>query len=85
MASGAGEGMVVRAAPVEAAAEGVVFVLVEVDRVGETSALRAEVTSVASECLATLVRGRALKGRARGVRVSRGTLKGKTDKLKECD
>ena len=47
--------------PMEAATEGVVFVLVEVDSVGGASALRAEVTSVASESFATLVEGRALK------------------------
>ena len=47
--------------PMEAATDGVVFMLVEVDSVGGASALCAEVTSVASESFATLVRGRALR------------------------
>ena len=47
--------------PVEAATEGVVFMLVEVDNIGGSSALHAEVTLVASKSFATLVEGRALK------------------------
>ena len=43
----------------EAATEGVVLVLVEVD--SGVSAWRADVTSVAAESFATLVEGRALK------------------------
>ena len=48
--------------PVEAATDGVVFVLVEVEVISGASGLRAEVTSVASWRFATLVEGRALKG-----------------------
>ena len=58
-ASGTTGGIAAIVTPVEAATEGVVFVLVEVD--SGVSALRAEVTSVASENFATLVKGRALK------------------------
>ena len=47
--------------PVEAAIDGVVFVLVEVEVVGGTSGLRVEVTSATSLSFATLVEGRALK------------------------
>ena len=60
-ASGIEGGIAAMVTPVEAATEGVVFVLVEVDNVGGASALRAEMTSVASESFATLVEGRALK------------------------
>ena len=53
--------------PVEAATEGVVFVLVEAD--SGISALRTEVTLVAPENFATLVKGRALKEEAGKVKI----------------
>ena len=58
-ASGVIGGIVAIVTPVEAATKGVIFVLVEVD--SRVSAWRADVTSVAAESFATLVKGRALK------------------------
>ena len=66
-ASGAIGGIVAIVTPVEAATEGVVFVLVEVDN--GVSAWRADVTSVAAESFAILVEGQALKRRTKKVKV----------------
>ena len=66
---------------VEAATEGVVFVLVEVDSVGGASTLRAEVTSVASESFATLVEGRALKEEPEKIKSWKDAYKGKTKQV----
>ena len=60
-ASGIEGGIAAMVNPVEAATEGVIFALVEVDSISGVSALHAEVTSGASESFATLVEGRALK------------------------
>ena len=57
--SGATGGIEEIVTPVEAATEGVVLVLVEVE--SGVPAWRPEVTSVAAETFATLVKGRALK------------------------
>ena len=68
--------------PVEATTEGVVFVLVDVDNVGGASALRAEVTSVASETFATLVEGRALKEEPDKLKSWKDAYKGKTKQVR---
>ena len=66
-ASGAIGGIVAIVTPVEAATEGVVFVLVEVD--SGVSAWRADVTSVPAESFVTLVEVRALERRVRKVKI----------------
>ena len=71
--------------PVEVATDGVVFVPVEVDSVGGASALRAEVTSVASESFATLVKGRPLKEELEKLKSWKYAYKGKTNKLGEYE
>ena len=69
---GIGGGVAAMVTPVEAATDGVVLVLVEVECVGGASGLRVEVTSVASWSFATLVEGRALKRRTAKAKVMKG-------------
>ena len=84
-ASGIEGGVAAMVTPVEAATDGVVFMLVEVDSVGGASALRAEVTSVASESFATLVRGRALREELEKLKSWKDAYKGKTNKSGEYE
>ena len=78
--SGVTSGIAAIVTPVEAATEGVVLALVEVD--SGVSVWRAEVTSVAAETFATLAKGRALKRRTEKLK---DAYKGNTNKSEKSE